>query len=525
MDTGRASGERPTRLTPATVLAAVAALGLIAYALFLLVWANAGVESTRTSIGPTPVTVYRSSGLAAGASAPVVVISHGFAGSQQLMRSFAVTIAGNGYLAVTFDYLGHGRNLQPLGGDVTDVDGSTRFLLAQTRQVVDYALSHPAAGGGLAMLGHSMASDVVVRYAQSDPRVNATIAVSMFSPAVTKTSPRNLLVIVGGLEGFLKQEALRVLGMVTDDPAPGVTYGSFSDGSARRAAFADHVEHVGVLYSSDTMRETVAWLDQVFNRHGSSHIDQRGGAIALLFLGVGILGWPLARLLPTVSRPPRGASLRWRQLWPAGLIPAIATPLLLWWFPADFLSVLVGGYLAVHFGVYGLVTALYLWWLRTRTTTSQAARPAAKTHVWRAVIATLLATGYVAGLVAFLMDHYVTSFAVTAPRVPLIAVMLVGTLSYFLADEWLTRGTDAPRGAHAYTHAWFLLSLGLAVALSFEDLFFLLIIAGIILLYFIVYGLFGAWIYRATGHPAVGAVANAVAFAWALAVVFPMLSG
>ncbi|MGB5199101.1 MAG: alpha/beta hydrolase, partial [Sedimenticolaceae bacterium] len=146
-------------------------------------------------------------------------------------------------------------------------------------------------------------------------------------------------------------------------------------------------------------------------------------------------------------------------------------------------------------------------------------------HVWRAVIATLLATGYVAGLVAFLMDHYVTSFAVTAPRVPLIAVMLVGTLSYFLADEWLTRGTDAPRGAHAYTHACFLLSLGLAVALSFEDLFFLLIIAGIILLYFIVYGLFGAWIYRATGHPAVGAVANAVAFAWALAVVFPMLSG
>lgn len=155
-----------------------------------LTQANAGVVVERTQLGPTPVTVFRVGEAATDAGRPVVVIAHGFAGSQQLMQSFAVTLAKNGYLAVTFDYLGHGRNLKPLGGDLTKVAGATQLLLAQTRSVVDYALSLPGADGGLALIGHSMASDLVVRYAQSDQRVDATVAVSMFSPAVTATSPK-----------------------------------------------------------------------------------------------------------------------------------------------------------------------------------------------------------------------------------------------------------------------------------------------------------------------------------------------
>ena len=40
--------------------------------------------------------------------------------------------------------------------------------------------------------------------------------------------------------------------------------------------------------------------------------------------------------------------------------------------------------------------------------------------------------------------------------------MLAGTLPYFVADEWLTRGAGAPRGAYALTKLCFLLSLALA---------------------------------------------------------------
>ncbi|MEM9529467.1 MAG: alpha/beta fold hydrolase [Pseudomonadota bacterium] len=486
--------------------------------LFLLWRANAGVDVERLQLGPTPISVFRAAGAEAGEARPVVVIAHGFAGSQQLMQPFAITLAKNGFLSVTFDYLGHGRNLAPLTGDITNAEGATRALVAQTREVVAFALDLPDAGDDLAVLGHSMASDIVVRYAQSDPRVAATVAVSMFSPVVEAASPKNLRVIGGDLEGFLKQEALRVLGLVMPAPAEGVTVGSFADGTARRVAFADSVEHVGVLYSQESMREARDWLTEVFALTKGEYADRRGLAVVLLLLGVVLLAWPLSRALPGVCRPRVGAALSWRQLLPGALIPAVTTPLVLFWFPADFFGVLVGGYLAVHFFVYGLITYTCVRFLRRSRV------PPAKVPVTRLLLSATLATLYVAGLVALVLDTFVASFAVTAPRLPLVLLMFAGTLSYFLADEWLAQGETTAFGGHLFTRLCFLLSLGIAVTLSLEELFFLLIIAAVILIYFLVYGCFSRWIYRATGHPAVGAIANAVAFAWALAAVFPMLA-
>ncbi len=279
---------------------------LIGAALYQLDRANAGVVMSTARIGSTPVTVFRAADLPANEARPVVVIAHGFAGSQQLMQPFAVTLAKNGYLAVTFDFLGHGRNLAPLAGNITRVEGATISLLQQTREVVDYALSLPGANGELVQLGHSMASDILVRYAEREARVDATVAVSMFSPAVTADHPKNLLVIVGGLERFLQSEALRVMGLVTETPREGKTVGSFADGSARRIVFADGVEHVGVLYSPESMREAVGWIDQVYGRSGSGYADSRGLALVALIVGIVLLAWPLSRLLPVVSRHRRG---------------------------------------------------------------------------------------------------------------------------------------------------------------------------------------------------------------------------
>jgi hypothetical protein len=508
-------------LIPRTILPfVVAALGLALFTAcgVALRNAGAGVDEREYTVDGTPVTVFRA---AATADAPVVVISHGFAGSQQLMRSFALTLARRGYMAVTFDYFGHGRHPEPLRGDITKVEGATQMLVRQTGTIVEWALARPGNNGELALLGHSMASDIVVRYAIRDPRVAATVAVSMFSTAVTETQPRNLLVIVGALEGFLREEALRVLGLVTDDPVPGRTVGDAGDGSARRVAIADGVEHVGVLYSAEAQREAARWLDGVFDRGPqTAGVARRGPAIAGLLLGLVMLCWPLSKCLPRVAEPPLGASLAWRQLLPAALVPAIATPLLLFAFPADFLGVLVGGYLAVHFLVYGLVAAGMLWLLARRR---PAPRPA-RVHRGRLVLTTAVATAFLAGAFAWVLDSTVTSYAITASRVPLVLATLCGTLAYFLADEWMAHGTTTVRGGHLFTRLCFLLSLAIAIALSFEELFFLVIIAAVIVIYFLVYGLFSRWVYAATGHPAVGAVANAVSFAWALGAVFPFIA-
>ena len=47
----------------------------------------------------------------------------------------------------------------------------------------------------------------------------------------------------------------------------------------------------------------------------------------------------------------------------------------------------------------------------------------------------------------------------------------------------------------------------------------------VIVIFFVVHGLFSAWAYRRTGHPWAAGIANAVVFAWAIGVTFPQLAG
>ncbi len=125
------------------------------------------------------------------------------------------------------------------------------------------------ADGRVAVLGHSMASDIVVRFAKINPDVDATVAVSVFSPVATATAPRNLLVIVGALEpAMLRNEGLRIVSLGAGGTAiAGETYGNFADGTARKLVLARGVEHIGVLYSRDSMVGALRWLNAAFGRH------------------------------------------------------------------------------------------------------------------------------------------------------------------------------------------------------------------------------------------------------------------
>ena len=501
-------------------LAGIVAAAVIALSLWQLHRAERGISVTPVMIGSIPATVFRPAG---GAKAPAVVIAHGFAGSQQLMRSFAVSFARNGYVAVTFDFAGHGRNPNAMTGDVDLIEGATRRLLADVGDVA--AEAKKLGDGRLAVLGHSMATDIVVRYAESDPAVQATIAVSMFSPAVTATAPHNLLVITGDWEGMLKREALRVAGLATAPKAaePFVTYGDFAKGTARRVAFSPHTEHASVLFSETTMRESLSFLDGAFGiaRASPPETDGRGPWILPLFFGIVLLAWPLAGLLPRVSTPPVGAGLGWRRLWPGLLLPMLLTPLLLRFMPTHFLPVLVADYLALHFFLYGVIALGWLLWQRRRHPPAKAG--AGPSRSFLQALLPVLAFGFV-GLV-WPLDSFVTSFIPTGARPMLVGVLLVGTFAYFVTDEWMTRGEGAARFGYPVAKLAFLVSLAIAVALDPGRLFFLVIIVPVIGLFFIVYGLFSRWIYRSTGHPLVAAFASALIFAWAIGVTFPLVAG
>ncbi len=507
---------RPWR-THLKVVVAVLALAAVSFGLARLAGTDAALEVTETRLGPTPVTIYSKPG---GAPAPAILIAHGFAGSQQLMQPFAITLAQAGYLAVTYDLLGHGGNRDPLRGDVRDETGATRFLLEEMAKVADYATGLPGSDGRLALLGHSMSSDLVVRFAKQHPdQVTATVAVSLFSRQVTAQAPGNMLIVVGAWEPGLTAEGLRVLRLTGGETAQeGQTVGTFQEGNARRLVFADGVEHIGVLYSPESLAETVAWLNAAFGRSDAGDPALWGWPLALLFGGLVVLAWPLSHLLPRAVPGGWGAELPWRRLLPLAFAPALLTPLILRLLPTDFLPILVGDYLALHFALYGLLTAAGLWLVRRHAAPKAVSWP-------KTAVASLLVTLYGAGALGLALDAFVLNLQPTGARWGILAILLAGTLVYFLADEWLTRGQNARAGAYPVTKLCFAVSLAIAVALDLERLFFLIIIIPLIGGFFLVYGLLSRWSYRRTGQPLAAGVANALVFAWAIAMTFPILGG
>jgi dienelactone hydrolase len=482
-----------------------------AWSVWQLDRARAGLAISALSVGTTPATVTR---MPSVTSAPVVIIAHGFAGSRPLMEGFVLTLARAGYIVVSYDLLGHGRNPVPMSGDVTDVDGTTKVLMDELGRISDAALALPGADGRLALLGHSMASDIVVRQAIQDIRVDAVVAVSMFSHAVTKDQPRNLLVITGEWEGMLAIEAEKALQLADKTAKLGETVGSPALGTGRRAVLAPNVEHVSVLYSRTTLTEARDWLNASFGRSVTGDVPARGGWIALLLVSIVALGWPLAGALRNFRADAPPFQLPRKQFLTAILVPALTTPLILWPLDIHFLPVLVADYLAVHFALFGLLAlglvAMFGGW-----------------HKGGALTALILAVPLALfGIAVFgtALDHYVASFVPVAGRIPVVLAMAVGAVPFMLADAVLTEGGRAPFWRVITVRGLALASLGLAVALDFEGLFFLVIILPIILLFFILFGTVGGWIGRATWRPAAAGVGLGLFLAWALAVTFPMFA-
>lgn len=486
------------------------ALALAALSVWQLRAGAAGLVAGETAAGTTPMTVLHR---ADAGPAPVVVIAHGFAGSRPIMAGIAQDLARAGYIAVSYDLLGHGMNPVPMSGDVTSVDGTTRLLVEELGRVIDAGLAHPLSDGRVAVLGHSMASDVVVRAAVADERVAATVGLSMFSLAVTADEPRNLLAVAGATEGWLAEQAVAALRLADPGAEAGQTVGDPAAGDGRRAVIAPIVGHVGILYSPAMLAEVRAWLDATFAHDGSAGgpPERRGPWVGLLLAAVLAVGWPLAALLGRWRAQVPPGPLPGRAVVLAAILPALATPFILWPVPRGFLPVMVADYIAMHFAVQGVAV---LWLLRRAG--AQVAPRAGDVALCLPVAAFGIAV-----FGAALQLGFVNVWP-TPARLGVIAVMALGTVPFLMADAALTRGGLAPLWQTLVARGAALVSLGIAIALDFEGLFFLVIILPVILAFFVLWGTVAGWIGRATWRPAAGGIGLGLFLAWMLGATFPL---
>ena len=337
-----------------------------------------------------------------GADGPLVVIAHGFAGSRQLMAAWQLTLAQAGYVTASFDFEGHGRNPVPMSGDVTSVDGTTQLLMDETGRVTDAVLEATGAEPRVALLGHSMASDIVVRQGIADDRVEAIVGISLFSQAVTEDRPQNLLIINGAFEGMLREAALEAMAPL--GVGEGETVGTPGEGFPRGVRFPRPSWNIWACFMRRRdCGEARAWLDRSFGREVTEGpVASIGPAILLALFGVVLLARSLAQALPEGPAPHHVGNGRFLAL---AVLPALATPLILAPFDTRFLPVLVADYLAVHLALYGVLTLGLAAWA--------GALPRLRGWVWGLALAAY-------GLLAFggVLDRYAASFVPVAGADP-----------------------------------------------------------------------------------------------------------
>jgi len=476
----------------------------IAAALYHLEQARTGIETRDFMVGDTPATRYS----LADSQGPIVVVAHGFAGSRQLMQAYSLNLAKAGYTVVAFDFEGHGRNPVPMSGDVTSIDGTTRLLVNETRRVLAAVRDLPGSEQGIALLGHSMATDVLLRAAIAEAEegnaVSTLVGISMFSQAVDNQVPSSLLIINGQWEGRLRAPALAQLQLIDPQALEGDTV--VRDGIIRRVVVAPYVEHVSVLYSATALNEAVSWMDMTFDRESDVEISRTGVWILLLLLGIVLLFKPLVQWLPQLHRPCDDISSQRFLL--AVSVPTLITPALALLPTGEFVPVLVADYLMMHLAVFGILQLLLL-------------RPRMGFAKGRVVTGALLLAIW--GIVVFglALDRYAASFLPNEVRLVIIALLSLGTVPFMIADAVVTGAGRGILWRRLVTRAGLILSLIGAAAIDPDRLIFLLLILPVLMLFYLVHGSMGRWVAQRSGALSSG-IGLGLCLAWALGVSFPL---
>ncbi|MBM7069456.1 alpha/beta hydrolase [Actibacterium sp. 188UL27-1] len=483
----------------------VLALGLGLWSVTQLERLRGSVDRTIVTIGTTPAMLY--AGPQADAPVPLVILAHGFAGSRQFMEAFALTLARSGYAVLSYDLQGHGRNPVPMSPEVTEIDGTTRALMDELSAVIAAGRDLPGMSGDVALLGHSMSTDVIIREALRNPDVDGVVAVSMYSQAITASEPGRMLILSGEWEPHLREFGRTALQMV--DPAAQEGETAEAENVWRRAVFAPRTEHVGVLYSATSLTEARAFLDLTFDRSSDGPVTDNYGLFVVLLVSCAfIAAWPVLTALPVgVTRPD---PLNWRQialvtLVPAGTAPVIASALSAWLLPVQ-----VVGYLTWHFAAYGILQMIVLAWCGRRLT---------RGPVWPAIV--LIAYGL--GVFGLALDRYGASFMPNMERLAMIPLLMVGTIPCMVADGLATGGGTAPVWQRLWARVAVIGSLILAVVFGPDRLFLMMMVLPVIVLFFLVYGSMAGWLGRRQGGLASG-LGLAVLLAWSIAVSFPMFA-
>lgn len=279
--------------------------------------------------------LYRPLAASANAKMPAVINIHGYQNDKLVNDSFAIELSRRGFVVLSPDVIGHGDS-----GSGINVPGvqTDPLYTGGVQTVFEYAKSLPYVdAANIGVMGHSMGAIITIRMGANNPDVKALDIQCGFAgdPGL-----RNVLLSQARYDEFnifrenqftvddlpSNKTRMEAFGL-TSPVAWDTTYGSFADGTARRAALID-MEHHLLPLQPKAVAEGVSWMNQAL-RGGKAILDPYSqvfmwkellglvtllGALALLFPLTNLLlslPWFAAVSQPLPSRYAAGKGRWW----------------------------------------------------------------------------------------------------------------------------------------------------------------------------------------------------------------------
>jgi hypothetical protein len=252
-----------------------------------------------------------------GLPMPVILTTHGIAGSKEGMYSFNVELARRNFTVISIDNPGHGDNSLPF--NVTEFDEMAEDCYSALEYVSSIRDNIDNSTYGILTHSHGFHTALQLREFDIAPSAYVTVgSTGEMGLGEVDEYPGNLLISVGEFDEMISNEdAINVLRRATGNESaePNITYGSFENQTAVRLAFAP-TEHVFEAIDSTVVTEAIEWFVQALQGESqlpktldpTAHVYQLKvyataiGAFALLTSTIPLV-LLLTSILPTKLKP------------------------------------------------------------------------------------------------------------------------------------------------------------------------------------------------------------------------------
>jgi len=199
-----------------------------------------------------------------GKRKPAILIGHGTMVNKETLKEFAIELAASGFVAIAFDFRGHGQSSGEINRNLLTQDVKAIKEYLETRgDIYIHKLGY---------IGYSMGGGPGNKIVKDDKDFKCFIGIGTglsIDDDDCENRTLNILMILAKYdEGrdlkTAKEEIADRLDMDAADVKVNTLYGSFEDGDATKLFYDDNSDHFLTPYDSSFIREARDWVKSTF---------------------------------------------------------------------------------------------------------------------------------------------------------------------------------------------------------------------------------------------------------------------